>query len=155
MSIRSRHSLSEENVGKRGDFEEKTEHRILKIENDMVLLKGQLNTVIALLTKSKKPLKSNCRSDEEEDDTSEESDSQTVSTHKNDNMKLTKDQRDEDYRWIHKPVDAEFIDCLDSSKGPVVFGGVISKSPKDYAFLISIMYFYFSMILKLTILFLS
>jgi hypothetical protein len=38
MFIRSRHSLSEENVGRRGDFEEKTNHRFLKIENEMVLL---------------------------------------------------------------------------------------------------------------------
>lgn len=139
MSIRSRHSLSEENVGRRSDFEEKTNHRFLKIENEMVLLKGQLNTVISLLTKKRN--KSTCRSDEEEDNTSEESDSQTVSTHKSSNKKLTKDQIDEDYRWIYKPVDPENIDCLDPCKGPMVFGKEIFNSKKDYAFLQSIMYF--------------
>ncbi len=77
---------------------------------------------------TKKRNKSTCRSEEEEDNTSEESDSQTVSTHKSSNKKLTKDQIDEDYRWIHKPVDPEYIDCLDPCKGPMVFGKEIFNS---------------------------
>jgi hypothetical protein len=146
MSNRFRGNLSEESSSRKGEKDEDHEHRILKIENGMILMKGQLETIINLLSNPKKRNSSSSRNSVEDFGTSEESSSETLSTTKSKSKKVSKEQEEEDYRWIHKPVDLEFRDNLDLIKGPIIFRKLISSSKKDYVFLQNIMYCFCSFV---------